>query len=109
MVNSEQNAKFDLWQIRNAYINCGDRDVRVSDVMDINNRNAKNCIPKHNQEYVLSVDFNVLGSYSYVDKFIKETIEHFNNKLPVGYRCENPIYLYYLARKADRPYTKNPI
>ena len=92
VVSSEQNDKFDLWKLRNAYINCGDRDVRVSDVMDINNRNAKNCIPKHNQEYVLSVDFNVLGSYSYVDKFIKETIEHFNNKLPLGYRCENPIY-----------------
>ena len=56
--------KFDLWHLQNAYIKVNGIDVKLSDFMDIERREAKNCIPKKNQEYVLRVAFNVLGSYT---------------------------------------------
>ena len=52
-------------------------------------REAKNCIPKRNQEYVLRVAFNVLGSYTYTSRYIKQITDEFNAKMPVGYRCLN--------------------
>ena len=57
--------------------------------MDMNLREAKNCIPKKNQEYVLRVAFNVLGSYNYTAKYIEEVTDEFNDRFPVGYRCLN--------------------
>ncbi|NPD91619.1 efflux RND transporter permease subunit [Xylanibacter muris] len=105
VLKSVQTDMFDKWQIDNSYIRTGghlsvsadrtsvdDRDIKVSDIADVSRREAKNCIPKRNQEYILSVEFNVLGSYVYVSDFMKDVVDHFNGMLPMGYRCVNPVY-----------------
>lgn len=63
--------------------------------MTIERREAKNCIPRENQEYVLCVAFNILGSYTYTSRYIKRITEEFNQKMPVGYKCRNTSYGYY--------------
>lgn len=80
---------FDLWQMENSYVAAGGRQVRPSGFMDISRRKAKNIIPRDNQEYVLRVAFNVLGSYTYTDRYIKSITEKFNATFPVGFRCLN--------------------
>lgn len=80
---------FDLWQMENSYVAAGGRQVRPSGFMDISRRKAKNIIPRDNQEYVLRVAFNVLGSYTYTDRYIKSITEKFNSTFPVGFRCLN--------------------
>jgi multidrug efflux pump subunit AcrB len=90
-----QYSDFDLWRLENAFIKVSGRDVRVSDYMNITRREAKNCIPRANQEYVLRVAFNVLGSYNYSSKYIKGITEEFNAKFPVGFRCVNSTYGFY--------------
>lgn len=83
---------FDLWQMRNSYISVGDRGVRPSGFMDISRRKAKNIIPRDNQEYVLRIEFNVLGSYTYTSRYIKGVIEKYNASFPIGFRCLNKTY-----------------
>ena len=82
-----QNDSLDLWQLNNSFVRVAGRDVRLSDFMNIQQRKAKNCIPRENQEYRLRVAFNVLGSWTYTDKLMKETRATFNAKFPVGFRC----------------------
>lgn len=82
-----QNDSLDLWQLNNSFLRVAGRDIRLSDFMNIQQRKAKNCIPRENQEYVLRVAFNVLGSWTYSSKLIKQTREEFNAKFPVGFRC----------------------
>ena len=84
VMESSQTDRFDKWQMLNSYVKIGDKDIRVAELMDINQRDATGCIPKKNQEYVLCVAFNVLGSYSYTDDYINEVTEHFSNLLPMG-------------------------
>lgn len=91
-LRSDRNQSFDLWHLENSYIDVGDRSVRLSEYMGIERREAKNLIPRKNQEYVLRVAFNVLGSWSYTSKLVKEVTEEFNAKLPVGYKCDSPYY-----------------
>ena len=83
---------FDLWQMENSFIRMADRDVRASDFMQICRREAKNCIPREKQEYVLRVAFNVLGSYTYTSRYIKQVTEKFNDLFPVGFRCIDRTY-----------------
>lgn len=83
---------FDRWQMENSYIKAGGRDIKVPEIMTVEERNATNCIPKRNQEYVLAVAFNVLGSYSYISRYLEETIDHFNSRLPMGYQCSGSRY-----------------
>lgn len=87
--------KFDLWRLDNSFLKVGDKENRISDFMTIERREAKNCIPRENQEYVLRVAFNILGSYTYTSRYIKRITEEFNRKVPVGYKCRNTSYGYY--------------
>ena len=87
VLHSDNMDDFDLWQLENSFVKVAGRDIRVSDLMKIGHREAKNCIPRRNQEYVLRVAFNVLGSYTYTSKYIKGITDRFNARFPVGFRC----------------------
>lgn len=89
VVRPTTRASFDEWSLRNSYINTWDRNIRPSEFMDINQREAKNIIPREDQEYMLEVAFNVLSSFSYTDKLIKNTMDKYNNYFPVGFRCKS--------------------
>lgn len=89
VVRPVDTESFDLWQLENAFIKVGGIDVRPSDFMAICRREAKNCIPRENQEYVLRVAFNVLGSYAYTSRYVKQVREKFDHAFPVGFRCLN--------------------
>ena len=88
-LRSSRQENFDLWHLQNSYLRVKGTDTKLSDFMDIERREAKNCIPKRNQEYVLRVAFNVLGSYTYTSRYIKQITDECNAKMPVGYRCLN--------------------
>lgn len=92
VVRPRDKERFDLWQLENAYLTVGDRHLLTGDFMRIHRREAKNCIPREGQEYVLRVAFNVLGSYNYADRIIRQTIEKFNSRFPVGFRCVQQSY-----------------
>lgn len=91
-VHPSTASTFDLWQMDNSYITADNRGVRPSAFMDISRRKAKNIIPRDNQEYVLRVAFNVLGSYTYTSRYIKSITEKYNAAFPVGFRCLNKTY-----------------
>ncbi len=91
-LRSVRTDRFDLWQLENSYIDVNGSPVRISNYMDISRRQAKNSIPRKNQEYVLRVEFNVLGSWNYSNKVIQSVTDEFNSKFPVGYRCVNTTY-----------------
>lgn len=89
VLRPEEYQTFDLWQLQNAYIKVGNRSLRLADLMSINKREAKNSIQRENQEYVLRVAFNILGSYSYTTNYIKDVTQKINDKLPLGFRCND--------------------
>ncbi|MCR5361977.1 MAG: efflux RND transporter permease subunit [Bacteroidales bacterium] len=88
-----QRDSLDMWQLRNSFVRSGGRDVRLSDFMNIQQRQAKNTIPRQNQEYVLRVAFNVLGSWNYVRRVVEQTTDKFNASFPVGFRCISPQWM----------------
>lgn len=88
-LRSLQSERFNVWDLENAHIETSGASVWLPSFMEMNRREAKNCIPKKNQEYVLRVAFNVLGSYNYTAKYIEEVTDEFNSRFPVGYRCLN--------------------
>lgn len=83
---------FDLWHLENEQLDANGSHVVLPEVMNVKRREAKNVIPKKNQEYVLNVAFNVLGSYTYIQDYLDEVIGHFNKVLPIGYSCQSEDY-----------------
>ena len=88
--------RFDLWQLDNSFLRtAGGAEGRMSDFMSIEKREAKNTIPRQDQEYVLNVSFNVVGGYTYTADYINGIIQDFNQRIPMGFRCRNASYGYY--------------
>ena len=94
-LRSSWQDRFDVWRMGNSFLHVGGEEIRLSDYMSMERREAKNCIPRENQEYVLCVAFNILGSYTYSSRYIKNIVEEFSQKMPVGYKCRNKSYGYY--------------
>ncbi|MGN0234430.1 MAG: efflux RND transporter permease subunit [Bacteroidaceae bacterium] len=94
-LQSSWKDRFDQWRLGNSFLHTGGKDVRLSDYMTIEKREAKNCIPRQNQEYVLHVGFNVIGSYNYMADYLRGVIDEFNSSIPLGFRCRNASYGYY--------------
>ena len=84
--------QYDLWHMENSQFHVDSLQLFASDVMKLQRREAKEVIPKENQEYVLNVAFNVLGSYTYTTEYLDSVMAHFKRTLPVGYHCEMPSY-----------------
>ena len=94
-LRSSWQDKFDLWQLNNSLLRIGGTESCISDFMTIEKREAKNSIPRKNQEYVLNVAFNIVGDYSYSAEYINGMLKEFNERIPVGFRCRNASYGYY--------------
>ena len=94
-LRSSWQDKFDLWQLNNSLLRIGGTESCISDFMAIEKREAKNSIPRKNQEYVLNVAFNIVGDYSYSAEYINGMLKEFNERIPVGFRCRNASYGYY--------------
>lgn len=39
--------------------------------------------------------FNILGSYTYTNNYIKRITDDFNQRMPMGYKCRNSSYGFY--------------
>lgn len=87
--------RFDLWQLHNSSLRMPGGEACLSDFMEIARREAKNSIPRQNQEYVLHVAFNVLGSFTYTDHYLSNLLGEFNSRVPMGFRCRNVSYGFY--------------
>lgn len=85
----------DLWKLTNSFIMVDGRSIKLEDIMHIKRREARNVIPRKNQEYILRVAFNVLGTYTYADRYIKEVTGEVNGLMAPGYRCVNGSRDYY--------------
>ena len=87
VLRPHQYNSFDQWQMENSFLKLQDREVRLSDFMNISQREAKKIIKRENQEYVITLAFNVLGSYNYTYNIVRRYMEEFDAMMPVGFRC----------------------
>ena len=92
-LTAESAETFDYWRLENEYIIVGENNIRLSDVASIKSRKSKEVIARCNQEYVISVMFNVLGTYDYIDELITTTVDDIKRILPTGYQCALPEYI----------------
>lgn len=78
----------DIWSFMNMPITVGKRMSKLSDYATIERRQTPQDIVKYNQEYVLCVQYEYIGSNTQGRKLLERTIENFNKTLPLGYQAE---------------------
>ena len=98
---SDDAEDFDVWHLENEYVRIDSTDIRFSEIGWIESRNTGNSIYRSNQEYLLYVKYNFIGSYKLEDKLMESEIERLNSGvLPIGFKATSPQYDW--AQKAKK-------
>ncbi|MBQ6957733.1 MAG: efflux RND transporter permease subunit [Bacteroidales bacterium] len=88
---SDRKEIFDVWNLRNEYIDIGGRLLRFSEIGAIDRRHSGIDIHRRDHQYALTVAWDFVGNNTLAQKVREEEIERLNNEvLPVGYHAEEP-------------------
>ena len=91
---------FDLWHIRGDMVQIDSVGMRLSELGNISKRRTGMNIERQNQEYVINVGYEFIGSYELQARMRKAQIERMNKQLPMGFHAGgNDDYAWWGAQK----------
>lgn len=93
-LTSSQKDYFDLWHVNNDMIDIDSTKIRLSDLGTITKRATAATIQRSNQEYVISVGFDFIGSYELERHMEEQMIEKFNKIMPLGFHMGRQDYYW---------------
>lgn len=86
---SVQGDKYDIFTLMNQPFSVGGKVFKLSDIGRIEKRKAPQDIVKKNQEYVLCLQYEYIGSNVQGDKVLERDLDTINSLMPVGYKAES--------------------
>ncbi len=88
---SVQGETYDIFSLVNQPFKVGDKVFKLTDLGSIEKRQTPPDIVKKNQEYVLCLQYEYIGSNKQGERVLKEDLEKINSIMPVGYKAENVV------------------
>lgn len=88
-LTSRQADLYDVWALQHLPFEINGRTYKISDFASVTKEQAPQKIKKQNQEYVLCLQYDYIGSYMQSKKILEKEIEKFSKILPMGYKIEN--------------------
>jgi multidrug efflux pump subunit AcrB len=89
---SAQKEDFDAWHIENDLLDVNGRLMKLSQLGTIEKRRTGNNIYKEDQQYILRLGFDFIGTSTLANRVLENELEYLKTILPVGYKAERPSY-----------------
>lgn len=87
---SKGSNEFDVWNLRNEYLDINGKKVKFSDIGKIDMRRTGNTIYKRNQQYILTVAFDFIGPLELARRVTEREIKRLNEEvLPIGFKADS--------------------
>lgn len=86
---SRQGKSYDIFALLHQPFSVGGRIFKLSDIAHIVKRQTPPDIIKKNQEYMLCLQYEYIGSPKQGDRMLEKAIGKINALMPVGYRAES--------------------
>lgn len=93
-LSSLQSNTHDVWSLMNMPFNIGNKTFRLSQFATIEQLNAPPSIVKENQQYILCIQYEYLGSAARGYKLLEDDLADFSPRLPMGYTISQYSYGY---------------
>lgn len=91
---SAQGEEYDIFTLMHQPFAIGGRTFKLSDFGTIEKRNTPQDVVKVNQEYVMCLQYEYIGSNKQGDKVLDAWVKKFNSMMPVGYKVVVEKYLW---------------
>ena len=89
---SELSEEVDVWAVRNEMESTANREYRLSELAGIEKAQMPQDIAKEDQQYLLCMQYEYIGSYQQAWKVLERAVEQFNASAPLGYKAETETY-----------------
>lgn len=86
---SIQGKRYDIFTLMNQPFSIGGRTFKLSDIGHLEKRLAPHDIVKRNQEYVLCLQYEYIGSNMQGNRTLERDLGTINALMPVGYKAES--------------------
>ena len=78
----------DVWGFMKIPFKIGDNHYKLEDFATIERRQSPQDIIKEDQEYVICIQYEYIGSQTQEKRVLEHMEKSFNNRLPIGYKAE---------------------
>jgi multidrug efflux pump subunit AcrB len=104
-MSSKQSRLYDLWSLSNMSRTLPDgRYYKTGALATIEKIQTPQNIVKENQQYVLCLQYEYIGSWQQGNKILDREIEQFNHDLPIGYSAQSEQPSYRWSKKDNKQY-----
>ena len=87
-LSSVQSSAYDVWSLMGMPFRVGGRSYKLSDVATVTKVQAPKKIAKENQQYVLCLQYEYIGSSEQGRRLLEKDVEEMRTRLPLGYTME---------------------
>jgi multidrug efflux pump subunit AcrB len=103
-MSSKQSRLYDLWSLANMSRSMNGKYYKTGELAGIEKIQTPQSIIKENQQYVLCLQYEYIGSSQQGNKILERELEQFNKDLPIGYSAENEQNYYWWGEKDKKQY-----
>ncbi|MDR0394408.1 MAG: efflux RND transporter permease subunit [Tannerella sp.] len=103
-MSSLQGRLYDLWSLANMSRTLNGKYYKTGELATIEKMQTPQNIVKENQQYVLCLQYEYIGSSQQGNSILKRELERFNEDLPIGYSAENEQGYYWWSEKDKKQY-----
>ena len=84
-LSSRQASEYDIWKLKNFPSSVNSRQYHLYNLASIGKYQAPQSIARENQQYLLGIQYEYIGTSEQSYNVLDKTIEKFKTKLPIGY------------------------
>jgi multidrug efflux pump subunit AcrB len=104
-MSSKQSRLYDIWSLANMSRSMNGKYYKTGELATIEITQTPKTIVKENQQYVLCLQYEYIGSSQQGSKKLEQELEEFNANMPLGYSAEGRSgYSYWFNRKNAKQY-----
>jgi len=103
-LSSKQSTEYDIWMMQNAPYDINGKSFKLADLATVEKEQAPQEIKKENQQYVLCLQYEYIGSSAQGSKILERDLKEFNAQLPMGYQAETSGRDWYWNKKDSKQY-----
>lgn len=103
-MSSKQSRLYDLWSLANMSRTVNDKYYKTGELATITKAQAPQNIVKENQQYILCLQYEYIGSSQQGNKILERELEQFNKDLPIGYSAESENGYYWWGKEDNKQY-----
>ena len=103
-LSSKQSSEYDIWNMLYQPQEAYKTPYKLATLASVNKGQTPQKVVKKNQQYVLCIQYEYVGSHKQGSRIQEKVLKEFNASLPMGYKAESDYHRWSWGKKDSKQY-----